>query len=270
MRVLDVRSETMIFVMDIGNTNAVLGVFEKEQLHYHWRIETNRNKTEDEYGMLIKDLLGHVGLTFRDITGIIISSVVPPIMFVLERMCDKYFHCKPLVVGPGIKTGLNIKYENPREIGADRVVNAVAAIQLYGSPLVIVDFGTATTYCYVNEDKNYMGGAITPGIMISAEALYSRAAKLPRIEITRPHDIVGKNTVSAMQAGILYGYVGQVEGIVKRMKAQAKQEPTVIATGGLARLIAEESDVIDIVDPFLTLKGLSMIYERNILHEKGE
>ncbi|PGZ94470.1 pantothenate kinase [Bacillus pseudomycoides] len=262
----------MIFVLDVGNTNAVLGVFENGKLLQHWRMETDRHKTEDEYGMLVKQLLEHEGITFHDIKGIIISSVVPPIMFALERMCEKYFKIKPLVVGPGIKTGLNIKYENPREVGADRIVNAVAGIQMYGSPLIIVDFGTATTYCYIDEHKQYMGGVITPGIMISAEALYNRAAKLPRIEITRPSSIIGKNTVSAMQAGILYGYVGQVEGIVKRMKEEAKQEPTVIATGGLAKLIAEESNVIDIVDPFLTLKGLYMLYERNsnLQHEKGE
>ena len=201
----------MIFVLDVGNTNTVLGVYDGDELKYHWRVETSRNKTEDEYGMTIKALLEHVSLSFKDIHGIIISSVVPPIMFALERMCQKYFHLKPLVVGPGIKTGLNIKYENPREVGADRIVNAVAGIQLYGSPLIIVDFGTATTYCYIDENKQYMGGAIAPGINISTEALYSRASKLPRIEIARPNSIVGKNTVSAMQAGILYGYVGQVE-----------------------------------------------------------
>lgn len=267
-----ISGENMIFVLDVGNTNAVLGVFEDGKLRQHWRMETDRHKTEDEYGMLVKQLLEHEELSFHDIQGIIISSVVPPIMFALERMCEKYFKIKPLVVGPGIKTGLNIKYENPREVGADRIVNAVAGIQLYGSPLIIVDFGTATTYCYINEDKHYMGGVITPGIMISAEALYSRAAKLPRIEITKPSSVVGKNTISAMQSGILYGYVGQVEGIVKRMKEEAKQEPTVIATGGLAKLIAEESNVIDIVDPFLTLTGLYMLYERNanLQHEKGE
>ncbi|PLT30840.1 type III pantothenate kinase [Peribacillus deserti] len=254
----------MIFVLDVGNTNIVLGVYEGESLKHHWRIETNRHKTEDEFGMVIKGLLQHVGLTFKDFDGIIISSVVPPIMFSLEGMCLKYFEIKPLVVGPGIKTGLNIKYDNPKEVGADRIVNAVAGIHEYGSPLIIVDFGTATTYCYINEDKQYMGGAIAPGIGISTEALYSKAAKLPRIEIARPDDIIGKNTVAAMQAGILFGYVGQVEGIVKRMKEHSRTVPKVIATGGLAKLISKESPVIDVVDPFLTLKGLQLIYKRNV------
>lgn len=242
----------------------VLGVYEGDELKYHWRIETNRHKTEDEYGMIIKSLFEHEKLSFSDIDGIIISSVVPPIMFTLERMCEKYFHIKPLVVGPGIKTGLNIKYDNPKEVGADRIVNAIAGIHVYGSPLIIVDFGTATTYCYINEHKQYMGGAIAPGIGVSTEALYSRAAKLPRIEIARPEGIVGKNTVAAMQSGILFGYVGQVEGIVRRMKEESKTTPTVIATGGLANLISKESNTIDVVDPFLTLKGLQLIYKRNM------
>lgn len=254
----------LIFVFDVGNTNIVLGVYKGDELKYHWRVETHRNRTEDEFGMIIKSLFDHSGLLFSDIEGIIISSVVPPIMFALERMCHKYFHIKPLVVGPGIKTGLNIKYENPREVGADRIVNAVAAINEYGSPLIIVDFGTATTYCYINEQSQYMGGAIAPGVNISTEALYSRAAKLPRIEIARPESVIGKNTVSAMQAGIVYGYVGQVEGIVKRMMDQSVKKPTVIATGGLSALIAQESTIIDVVDPYLTLKGLQLIYKRNM------
>ncbi|EHL79674.1 type III pantothenate kinase [Bacillus smithii 7_3_47FAA] len=254
----------LIFVLDVGNTNTVLGVYEKDELKFHWRIETNRSKTEDEYGMLVKSLFEHVGIRFEDIHGIIISSVVPPIMFSLERMCQKYFHVNPLIVGPGIKTGLDIKYDNPREVGADRIVNAVAGIHEYGSPLIIVDFGTATTYCYINEKEQYMGGAIAPGIGISTEALYTRASKLPRIEIAAPDHIIGKSTVAAMQSGIFYGFVGQVDGIVSRMKAYSKIEPKVIATGGLASLIANESETIDHVDPFLTLKGLRLIYKRNM------
>ena len=182
----------MIFVIDVGNTNTVLGVYEGDILKYHWRIETNRNKTEDEYGMIIKSLFEHEGLSFDQFDGIIISSVVPPIMFALESMCKKYFDVKPLVVGPGIKTGLNIKYENPREVGADRIVNAVAGIHEYGSPLIIVDFGTATTYCYINEDKQYMGGAIAPGINISTEALYSRASKLLELKLLDLKVLLGK------------------------------------------------------------------------------
>ncbi|WP_342527505.1 type III pantothenate kinase [Chryseomicrobium sp. FSL W7-1435] len=253
----------MILVMDIGNTNIVLGVYHNDQLQHHWRMETDRMKTEDEYGMQVKALFQHAGLDFGDIDGIILSSVVPPIMFSLEAMCTKYFKQKPLVVGPGVKTGLNIKYENPREVGADRIVNAVAGIHYYGAPLIIVDFGTATTYCYINEQGDYMGGAIAPGIGISTEALFSRASKLPRIELTTPGHVVGKNTVSAMQAGIVYGYVGQVEGIVTRMKKAGATQAKVIATGGLAPLIAAETDIIDQIDPFLTLKGLYLLYKRN-------
>ncbi|MBW8351515.1 type III pantothenate kinase [Bacillus sp. IITD106] len=254
----------LIFVLDVGNSNIVLGVYQGNDLKYHWRIETSRHKTEDEFGMAINALFQHVGLRFEDINGIIISSVVPPIMFTLERMCSKYFQVKPLIVGPGIKTGLNIKYENPREVGADRIVNAVAGIHEYGSPLIIVDFGTATTFCYINEKSEYMGGVIAPGIGISTEALYSKAAKLPRIEITHVDEIIGKNTVAAMQAGILFGFVGQVEGIVKRIMEKSKQKPTVVATGGLANLIATETKMIDIVDQDLTLKGLQLIYKRNV------
>lgn len=218
--------------------------------------------------MVIKSLFDYVGLSFSDIKGIIISSVVPPIMASLERMCQNYFHVKPLIVGPGTKTGLNIKSDNPREVGADRIVNAVAAIDEYGSPLIIVDFGTATTYCYINENKQYIGGAIAPGIGISTEALYTKASKLPRIEIARPESVIGKNTVAAMQSGVLFGYVGQVQEVVKRMKAESKTNPTVIATGGLAQLIADESTCIDIVDPYLTLKGLLLIYHRNMENMK--
>lgn len=253
----------MILVMDAGNTSIVLGVYDQDQLMHHWRMETLRHKTEDEYGIQIKSFLQDVDLSFSSVIGIIMSSVVPPIVSTLERMCQKYFKVNPLIVGPGVKTGLNIKYDNPREVGADRIVNTVAAIHEYGSPLIIVDFGTANTFCYINEKQQYMGGAIAPGINISTEALYARAAKLPRIEITTPEHVVGKNTISAMQAGIVYGYVGQVEGIVGRMKKDSKEKPTVIATGGMASLIANETTIIDYVDPLLTLKGLYLIYKRN-------
>ncbi|MCT6926126.1 type III pantothenate kinase [Metasolibacillus sp.] len=255
----------MILVMDAGNTNIIFGIYDNHQLLQNWRIVTERSKTEDEYAMQLKAFFSHEGISFEQIEGIIISSVVPPIMFALQRMCEKYFHIKPLIVGPGVKTGLNIKYENPREVGADRIVNAVAALTEYGTgrPIILVDFGTANTYCYLNEKGDYMGGAIAPGIAISTEALYTRASKLPRIEIARPSQIVGKNTIAAMQAGIVYGFIGQVEGIVSRMKQQSKEEPLVIGTGGFAELIANETQLIDIVDPFLTLKGLYILYQRN-------
>ncbi|HET7616608.1 MAG TPA: type III pantothenate kinase [Bacillales bacterium] len=253
----------MIFVFDVGNTNIVCGIYEGEALKHHWRISTSTAKTEDEYGMQLKSLFEHVGITFRDISGIVISSVVPSIMFALDRMCEKYFNRRPMIIGPGIKTGLDIKTDHPKEIGADRIVNAVAGIHLYGSPLIIVDFGTATTFCYVNEKGQYGGGAIAPGINISTEALIANASKLPRIEIASPASVVGKNTITAMQSGVIYGYVGQVEGIVSRMKKEAAEEPVVIATGGLASLIANEASVIDHVERFLTLKGLQLIYLRN-------
>lgn len=253
----------MIFVCDVGNTNIVIGAYDKEQLKYHWRISTDREKTEDEFAMVIESLFKYTGLTFNDFSGMIISSVVPSIMFALERMCEKYFHLKPLIVGPGIKTGLNLKYDNPKEIGADRIVNAVAAVHDYPAPMIVIDFGTATTFCYIDEEKNYIGGAIAPGINVSTEALYEKASKLPRIEIMKPPHIIGTNTIHAMQSGVLYGYVGQVEGIVSRIKKQAKKEPMVIATCGLCSLISRETDVIDHVDTFLTLKGLYIIYQRN-------
>ena len=253
----------MLVVMDIGNSNIVMGLYEGEVLRQHWRFSTDRNKTEDEYGMLVKSLFDSVGLSFDQVKGVILSSVVPPLNHTIERMCIKYLQQKALVVGPGIKTGLNIKYEYPREVGSDRIVNAVAAIHHYGTPLIVVDFGTATTFCYVDGRGQYMGGAIAPGIGISTEALVSRAAKLPRIEISKPANVVGRNTISAMQAGIYYGFVGQVEGIVRRIIAEAGIEPKVVATGGMAELVANETACIHVVDPHLTLKGLRLIFERN-------
>lgn len=255
---------SLILVLDAGNSSIVLGVYKNGKLHYHWRMMTERQKSEDELAMQVKAFFQHESITFDMIQGIIISSVVPPLMYSLEKMCLKYFRLKPLIIGPGIKTGLNIKYENPREVGADRIVNAVAAIDKYGGkPIIVVDFGTANTFCYINEKGDYLGGAIAPGISISTEALYTKAAKLPRIEITKTPQIVGKNTVHAMQSGILYGFIGQVEGIVNRMKEKSKIEPFVVATGGMASLIADETRCIDVVEPYLTLDGLYLIYKRN-------
>lgn len=260
----------MIFVVDVGNTNTVLGVFKDKLLIQQWRIKTDRYKTEDEFAMLMKSLFADRGLAFSDMTGIIISSVVPPIMFALEKMCVKYFHIDPLIVGNGtVPAQLKMSYPNPGEIGADRIVNAVGAIDEYGAPLIIIDFGTATTYCYVNEEKAYAGGIIAPGINISMDALYRNTAKLPKIELEEPARIIGGSTVEAMQSGIFNGSVAQVDGIVDRMKEEANTNPKVIATGGLAPLVGEASRTIDVVDPYLTLKGLYLIYQnKNHTHQE--
>ncbi|MFV9511710.1 type III pantothenate kinase [Tepidibacillus sp. LV47] len=253
----------MILVIDVGNTHTVIGVYQEKKLLVHWRIASDRNKTEDEFGMILKNLFEHHQIQFSEITGSIISSVVPPLIFPLEKMVKKYIGITPIIVGPGVKTGIPIKMENPKEVGADRIVNAVAAIELYGTPLIIVDFGTATTFDYIDEQGSYQGGAIAPGIGISTEALYQRAAKLPRIELVKPANVIGKNTITAMQSGIVFGFAGQVDAIVERMKKQSKMTPKVIATGGLAQLIASETQSIDIVNPLLTLEGLRLIYLRN-------
>jgi len=259
----------MIFVLDTGNTNTVLGVFKKDELIYEWRIKTDRHKTGDEFGMLIKSLFDHKEISFSEFEGVIISSVVPPIMPALEEMCKIYFNLEPLVIGKeNVNPFLKICYPNPEEIGADRIVNAVSAIEHFNVPLIIIDFGTATTFCYVNEQKEYMGGIIAPGIKISMEALYEKASKLPKIEIQQPPSVIGTSTVSAMQSGVFYGYIGQVDGIVQRMKDQAKTNPTVIATGGLAPLLADESTTIDHVDQHLTLRGLYLIYQKNMNQNK--
>ena len=253
----------MICVFDVGNTNMVIGVFREEQLVGHWRIRTDTQRTCDEYGIVISELFSLNALHLREVKAVVISSVVPTVMMELEWMSTKYFGCKPLVVGPGIRTGLAIKYENPREVGADRVVNAVAGFHKYGGPLIIVDFGTATTFCVVNEKGDYLGGAIAPGIKISTDALVTRAAKLPRVELVKPKSLIGKNTITSIQAGIVFGFVGQVEGIINRMVKELGRKPRVVATGGLAGIIAGETDCIDMVDDLLTMDGLRLIYELN-------
>lgn len=253
----------MLLVVDVGNTNTVLGLFDGDQLVHDWRIRTVVDHTVDEYGMLIYNLYKTSRISSRKIQDIIISCVVPPMLNILEPLCQKYFNLKPLIVGPGVKTGMPIYYDNPREVGADRIVNAVAGYEKYKKDLIIVDFGTATTFDYISEKGEYMGGCISPGIMISSDALFERAAKLPRVELSKPKSIVAKDTVSSMQAGIMYGYAGLVDGICDRMKAEVKSNPLVVATGGLAKIVAPETKSIDVVDEMLTLEGLRIIYLRN-------
>lgn len=253
----------MLLVIDVGNTNIVLGVFQGEELLDHWRISTERLRTTDEYGVLIRNLFYLNGVNADAIDAIIISSVVPPIMPTLERMCQRYFGLVPLVIGPGVKTGMDIKYDNPREVGADRIVNAVGAYHKYGGPVIIIDFGTATTFCAVDKKGNYLGGAICPGIGISTEALVQRTAKLPRIEIKRTPRVICRNTVESMQAGVFYGFVGQVDGLISRIREELGAKAKVVATGGLAVVIAPATKSIDVVEPLLTLEGLRVIYERN-------
>lgn len=257
----------MILLVDVGNTNIVIGVYKDNDYIAGWRISTDSKKTSDEYGIQMIQLFNQNDLNPKEVTGIIISSVVPNIMHSLENMIKKSFNIDPIIVGPGVKTGINIKYDNPKEVGADRIVNAVAAHEIYRRDVIIIDFGTATTYCAVTEGGNYLGGCICPGVRISSDALFERAAKLPRVELELPKSIICKNTVSSMQAGILYGYIGQVEYIVKKMKeemsAKEKNEPYVIATGGLANLISRNSTAIDEVNPDLTLEGLKILYDKN-------
>ena len=253
----------MLLVFDIGNSNIVMGTYEGRKLMKHWRISTDRQKTGDEYGMLMNNLFRYQGIRMTDIHAIIISSVVPPLVVPMVKMCERYFHIHPLVVGPGIKTGIRLHYENPRAIGADRIVNVVGAYEQYGGPLIVIDIGTATTFDVVNEQGDFMGGVIAPGIGTSADALFQTAAQLPRIELVPPRQIICLNTYQVIQSDIVFVYVGQIYEIVRRIRYEYGSEMKVIATGGLARMIARESATIDKVDHFLTLTGLRALYERN-------
>jgi type III pantothenate kinase len=259
----------MLLVIDVGNTNTVLGVFEKTELRAHWRLTTKREQTADEYGILIRNLFDLEGLGHGDITGIMIASVVPPLNWLLEEMAQKYFGLKALFLEPGTRTGMAIHYDNPQEVGADRIANGVAAYQKYGGPCVVVDFGTAITFDVISEKGEYLGGVICPGLGVSAEALFARAARLPRVEIREPERVIGTNTVASIQSGLFYGAVGLLDGVLDRLVAVLGRQTHVIATGGQAPLVARASRYNPPVDAWLTLDGLRMIYERNLAAAQG-
>lgn len=253
----------MLLAIDVGNTNIALGIFEGETLRATWNVATDIDKTADEYAVLLLNLLPMEGLNLSDIDHVSIACVVPPLLTIFEELSQRYFNISPLIVGPGVKTGVRICTDNPREVGADRVANAAAAHHLYSGPMILIDFGTATTLDVLSKEGDYLGGAIAPGILIAAEALFERASKLPRVELVPPEHAIGKNTVTTMQSGIIFGYVGLIESLVKRMNHELGQEAYVVATGGLAEIIARQTKVVNTVNMHLTLIGLRLIHELN-------
>jgi len=253
----------MLLTIDVGNTNITLGVYEAQTLKSHWRLATDHHRMPDEYGILLIGLLQNAGLTANAIDAIAMASVVPPLTGTFVSACENYLGRTPLVVDAGVKTGVRVKYEDPKQVGADRVVDAAAAFKLYGGPACIVDFGTGTTFDAISAEGDYLGGAIAPGLGIAAEALFMYAAKLPRVDLQRPPSAIGRNTVHSMQSGLLFGYVGLVEGMVVRFRAELGQHMRVIGTGGLVEAIAKETRVIDIIAPWLTLDGLRIVWELN-------
>lgn len=256
-------SASLLLTVDIGNTNTALGVHEGEEIKAHWRLATRREQTTDEYGILVRSLFASSGLATENLGGGIVASVVPPLTPVAVSLCRSYLGLDPLVVEPGIRTGMPILYEPPGDVGADRIVNGVAAFAAYGGPVIVVDFGTATTFDVVSRKGEYIGGVICPGIGISADALFQRAARLPRVDVRNPGHAIGRSTVTSIQSGLYFGYASMVEGIIGRIAAELKERPRVVATGGLAETLAREIPSIEAVDPVLTLTGLRLIWERN-------
>ena len=254
----------MIFTMDVGNTNIKTALFEGTEMKKYWRVSTNRMYTSDEYGILLTNLFHNEGMEPREVEGVAISSVVPTINFTLEHMCKNYFGKAPMMVAPGVKTGVNLKYENPRELGSDRIANAVATFEQYGGPSVFIDFGTATTFGALDAKGNFLGGCICPGIKLASEALVGGTAKLPRFELVKPESVISRTTVSNLQAGLIYGYIGQVDYLVKQIRKElGAPDAFVVATGGMARLVADGDRSINKIDGLLTLKGLRILYDRN-------